>query len=82
MTAITERTYFGLVVVDGKFVREADIRRLPFADFWAESACGSTMVEDSRTGESFVYLHDWERFSRLFIETGRHRYMSREGEGL
>lgn len=69
------KTYFGLPVLDDKLVRRADIEALPFAEFWRESAVGSTMLDDEIRGQCFVYLHDWERFARLFIETGRHRYM-------
>lgn len=70
------RTYFGLEVIRGKMVRLVDIEALPFADFWRESAIGSTMPHDSATGETLVYLHDWERFCRLFIETGLNRFSS------
>lgn len=65
-------TYFGLAVVAGRFVRLADIERLPFAAFWRESAAGSAQLD--RDGETLVYLHDWESFSRLFIRTGQHRF--------
>lgn len=68
-------TYFGLEIIDGKLVREADIMRLPFGSFWRESSMGSTTLGHPGTDEHFVYLHDWERFARLFISTGRHRYM-------
>ncbi|SIT02110.1 hypothetical protein [Paracoccus saliphilus] len=70
---MTDRTYFGLPVVRG-MVRQSDIEALPFAEFWRESASGSTVLRDSTTGEQMIYLHDWERFCRLFIATGRHRY--------
>ncbi len=66
-------TYFGLPVVRENLVRFDDIRRLPFFSFWEESARGSTMLTDD-DGSLFVYLHDWEYFARLFIETGKHRY--------
>jgi hypothetical protein len=71
----TAKTYFGLPVLDGKLVRRSDIEALPFAEFWRESAIGSTMLGGGDGVESFIYLHDWERFARLFIEIGRHRYM-------
>ncbi|MCC5968316.1 MAG: hypothetical protein JJU15_00010 [Pararhodobacter sp.] len=71
----TRETYLGLPVIDGKLVRRSDIETLPFADFWRESPVGSTVFDDERRGETFVYLHDWERFARLFIATGRHRSM-------
>lgn len=68
-------TFFGLEIIDDKYVREADIARLPFADFWRDSAIGSTMIGHPGTDEHFVYLHDWERFAEMFISTGRHQYM-------
>lgn len=68
-------TYFGLEIVNKRLVRETDILQLPFADFWRESSVGSTTLDDAQTSERFVYLHDWERFAELFIDTGRHRFM-------
>lgn len=68
-------TYFGLPVVEGKYVRGSDIKKLPFYEFWRKSSIGSTYTSDPETGEDLIYLDDWERFSRLFIETGRHRMM-------
>lgn len=72
-----ETTYFGLEVVitkAGKVVRFSDIERLPFFDFWLDSQKGSAMLmlNDQDRG---VYLHDWIAFSRLFIQTGKHRYL-------
>lgn len=69
----TQTTYFGLPVVRDNLVRLDDIRRLPFFSFWEESARGSTMLKDD-DGALLVYLHDWENFARLFIETGKHRH--------
>lgn len=71
-------TYFGLEIIDGKLVREADIMRLPFAEFWRESSVGSTTLGHPDSNNHFVYLHDWERFAELFIRTGRHRFMRPE----
>lgn len=68
-------TYFGPPVIDGKYVQGSDIHKLPFYEFWRKSSIGSTYTSDPKTGEDLVYLDDWERFSRLFIETGRHRMM-------
>lgn len=65
-------TFFGLPVFDGKLVRETDIAKLPFYEFWRESARGST--QPILDGEVYVYLHDWEAFCRLFINTGKHRH--------
>ena len=73
-------TYFGLTVMQigaAKVVPLSEIEALPFADFWKESAVGSTLLSNPETGEDLVYLHDWERFSRRFIETGKHRYSDR-----
>ena len=72
------QTFFGIEVIEGKLVRVADIEALPFADFWQESATGSTLLHNPATGETMAYLHDWERFCRLFIETGRHRFSTRD----
>ena len=72
---MTERTYFGLEIVSGRGVRPADIASLPFADFWSESSITSAQTKDAATGEWLVCLSDWEEFSKLFIETGRHRNM-------
>ena len=71
-----ETTYFGLPVVkllDGKVVRFSDIEKLPFFEFWLTSSAGSTLqlLDD---GDKGVNLNDWISFSRLFIQTGNHRY--------
>lgn len=71
----SKTTYFGLAVhqVDGtECVRLADVQRLPFYAFWQESAAGSTQLLQGE--DAFVLLLDWEAFSRLFIQTGKHRY--------
>lgn len=74
---MTERTFFGLEVVNGRGVRMADIASLPFAAFWEESAVGSGQMQDFQSGEWLIHLHDWKEFSLLFIATGRHRHMPR-----
>ncbi|BBU58439.1 hypothetical protein KU6B_47040 [Mameliella alba] len=71
-------TYFGLRIVNERCVREADIAELPFYDFWRKSAAGSGCPLHCETGEPLVWLHDWEAFCRMFIGTGRHRWMSEE----
>lgn len=68
------RTFFGLAIVDGNKVRHSDIEKLPFFEFWLESAIGSGMPIDGKTGETLVWLHDWENFCKLFITTGTHRF--------
>ena len=66
-------TYFGLPVIEGKYVRGLNIKKLPFYEFWRKASIGSTYMNDPKSGEDLIYLDDWERFGRLFIETGRHR---------
>lgn len=64
-------TYFGLQV-NSKGVKYSDIEKLPFFDFWLESAIGSSMP--TVDGEPTVFFHDWGAFCELFIKTGKHRY--------
>lgn len=66
-----KQTYFGLTIYNENLVKEDDIKKLPFYEFWLESAKGSTypMIDN----EAYIYLYDWESFSRLFIKTGKHR---------
>lgn len=71
-----QRTFFGLPILEERLVAESDIARLPFYDFWRESHKGSAMM--LKDGKTFVYLHDWEAFCRLFITTGRHRFMPQD----
>lgn len=68
-------TYFGLRVIQERFVSGAEIKKLPFYEFWLASSRGSTFTRDPVSGDDLIYLDDWEGFSRLFIETGRHRMM-------
>ena len=70
-----QKTYFGLRVIRKKYVLGSDIKKLPFYEFWLKSSLGSTFTRDAMSGEDLIYLEDWEEFSRLFIETGRHRMM-------
>ena len=76
---MTKRTYFGLEIVTEKLIRKSDIAALPFASFWDESSVGSAFLVDDKTGMEYIYLHDWEAFARLFIQTGQHRLMPAEG---
>ena len=68
-------TYFGLPIYEKNLVKKEDIEKLPFYEFWEESSLGSTML--IRDNEVFIYLSDWENFSKLFIEKGVHRYSNR-----
>jgi hypothetical protein len=67
------KTFFGLDVYKAG-VKLSDIEKLPFFDFFKESHQGSAMafIDD----ENYVYLHDWERFCKIFIQYGTHRYIS------
>jgi len=67
-------SYFGLPVINDWFVRKNDIKNLPFYEFWEESSIGSTVLKNGGTDDDLVPLVDWERFSRLFIKTGKHRW--------
>jgi len=61
------KTYFGLTVY--KYgVRHRDVVKLPFYDYWSKVSRGST--ETMVDNESYIYLHDWERFCKIFIEHG------------
>ena len=66
------KTFFSLEIYQGNLVKENDIKKLPFYDFWYESAKGSTyaIIDD----EEYIYLTDFESFSKLFIETGKNRF--------
>lgn len=66
-------TYFGLPIVREKYVRDDDIKALPFYEFWSDSARGIGCIGDPETGEMLIPLRDWEKFSVRFIKTGRHR---------
>jgi hypothetical protein len=74
---IIKKTYFGLEIVNDRYVRENDIKKLPFYEFWKESAQGSTMVIDEKEG-NLVYLHDWIAFSKEFINNGTHRFSKKD----
>lgn len=79
---MTKRTFFGIEIIAGRGVRSADIARLPFAEFWCDSAVRSSQTHDKATGEWLVRLSDWCAFSELFIATGRHRNMPKPPEVL
>ena len=70
------KTYFGLEIYQENLIKENDIKKLPFYDFWLDSSKGSTQpIIDN---EGYVYLSDFENFSKLFIETGKHRFQKRD----
>jgi hypothetical protein len=71
-------TYFGLLMCEDneKYILESDIKKLPFYTFWKESSSGTTCL--LLDGDNGIYLHDWESFCKLFIETGKHRLIKNE----
>lgn len=74
-----DKSYFGVSVLqvgNMSCVPLQEIERLPFYAFWLESASGSTVLIHPETDEKLVYLYDWEAFATLFIQTGRHRFIS------
>ena len=66
------KTYFGISIFEDDLVKENDIKKLSFYDFFRESMKGSTYLEID--GINYIYLKDWENFCNLFIETGKHRF--------
>lgn len=66
------RTFFGLEIYQDKLIKIDDIKKLPFYDFWYESSKGSAYA--TINNEEYAYLNDFESFSKLFIETGKHRF--------
>lgn len=71
------KTFFGLDVYTPG-VKLRDIEKLPFAQFFKNSHVGSTMAYID--GENYIYLHDWERFCKSFIQHGKHRYQNQLSE--
>lgn len=70
------KTFFGLEIHQDKLIKIDDIKKLPFYDLWYESSKGST--QPLIDNEEYVYLSDFESFSKLFIETGKHRFQKRD----
>jgi len=70
---IVDMTYFDLDVYEikgcGKCVRVSDIKKLPFYELWYKKSFGSTMGISEEYG-AMVYLHDWIKFSKRYVETG------------
>lgn len=75
-----KQTYFGVNIYrysNMTGVIESEIKKLPFFQFWRDSSLGSTCIlfENGNDKDTFVYLQDWVNFCKMFIETGKHRYM-------
>ena len=77
---IGNKTYLGLEIFSNGYcpgVKESDIKKLSFYEFWLKKSLGSTqgvfVDENGKEIESerLVYLHDWEKFCRIFINTGK-----------
>lgn len=72
-----KKSFFDLSVYQflGMFgVLESNIKKLDFYDYWCEISRGSTMLcitHDNGESDSLVYLYDWEKFSRIYINTGK-----------
>jgi hypothetical protein len=71
---MTRKTFFGLEIVNGRGVRLADIKRLPFANFWSEGITYLSQIKDNATNEWLLPATKWTEFSRHFIATGRHNF--------
>lgn len=67
-----KKTHFGLTVYDKILVKEDDIKKLPFFDFWNESVKENTYKKIG--DEYYVLLSVWESFCRVFMKTGKHRF--------
>ena len=75
-----QKTYFGLEIFSNGYcsgVKESDIKKLPFYEFWLKKSLGSTqgvfVDENGKEIESerLVFLYDWGKFCRIFINTGK-----------
>ena len=66
-----QKAYFGLQIYQDNYVLESDIKKLPFYDFWKESAKGSTYL--ALEDDNGIYLSDWISFCKLFIHNGTNR---------
>lgn len=70
------KSFFDLSVYQflGMFgVLESDIKKLDLYSHWCKVSRASTMLcvtHDSGKSDNLVYLYDWEKFSRIYINTG------------
>ena len=70
------KSFFDLSIYEyiGCFgVLESDIKKLDFYNHWCKVSRASTMLcvtHDSGESDNLVYLYDWEKFSRIYINTG------------
>ena len=67
-----EMTYYDLKIYDNGMMRgvlQDDIEALPFFDYWQKMSLCSTQgiyIDENGKEHRLVYLHDWEKFCRLF----------------
>ena len=66
-------------------VLESDIKKLDFYEYWREVSRGSGMLpimqDNGEDGDLYdescemidclIYLYDWEKFNRIYINTGK-----------
>ena len=66
-------------------VLESDIKKLDFYEYWRKVSRGSGMLpimqdngedgdlydESCEVIDCLIYLYDWEKFSRIYINTGK-----------
>lgn len=70
------KSFFGISVYEyiGCIgVLESDIKKLDLYNHWCKVSRASTMLcvtHDSGESDNLVYLYDWEKFSRIYINTG------------
>ena len=70
------KSFFDLSIYEyiGYFgVLESDIKKLDLYSHWCEVSRTSTMLcvtHDNGESDNLVYLYDWEKFSRIYINTG------------
>ena len=71
------KSFFDLSVYQflGMFgVLESDIKKLDLYSHWCKVSRASTMLcvtHDSGESDNLVYLYDWEKFRRIYINTGK-----------
>ena len=71
------KSFFDLSIYEyiGYFdVLESDIKKLDLYSHWCKVSRASTMLcvtHDSGESDNLVYLYDWEKFSRIYINTGK-----------
>ena len=67
-----KKTYYDLKIYDNNGtlgVLQENIEALPFFDYWQKMSLGSTQgiyIDESGKEHRLVYLHDREKFCRLF----------------